>query len=114
MKSMRMLGNQIQRLAQERDTPPQETGRILDCSEEQVFAIYEGRVFPSFDQLEKLAEVFQTTVGQLLDGDAEDYERSVVHCMGQFSDSQNREEILDIIDDYLTLKTAVDSEGLYS
>ena len=35
------------------------------------------------------------------------YEREVVHCMNSFSNSANREKVLDIIDNYMDIKDAL-------
>lgn len=107
MKSMRVLGSMIEKMAHEHQCTLADMGQVLDCTIDQVKAMYKGRVFPSFPQLEQLASRFSTTVDVLLAGDEEHYEKNVVHCMGNFDRPENREYILDIIDDYLRLKDAV-------
>lgn len=107
MKSMRVLGNMIEKLAQENNATPENMGQLLHCTADQVKAMYKGRIFPSFEQLNQLATYFSTTIDALLDGDEQHYKNSVVHCMGAFERPDDRELILDIIDDYLRLKDAV-------
>lgn len=109
MKNMRVLGNMIEKLALQKQDTLEDMGQVLDCTPNQVKAMYKGRVFPSFAQLNRLADYFGTTVDVLLNGDEEYYENNVVHCMGDFQNPENRENILDIIDDYLRLKEAVNS-----
>ena len=54
-----------------------------------------------------MAEQFNVSVQQLLEGDLEHYNRTVAHCMNQFQKAEHREEILDILDDYLDIVDAV-------
>lgn len=107
MKKMRILGDMIQKLVQEKEKTSDDISKILGCNIEQVEDIYKGRLFLSFSQLEKLAEYLGVTVDILLKGDIAHYEKTVVHCVGEFKNSENREKILDIIDDYLRLKNMV-------
>lgn len=109
MKGMRMLGNMIQKLAQEQGKTLEDMSRLLECRTEQVRGVYKGLLFLSFSQLEKVAEYLGVTVNVLLEGDIDHYEKTVVHCVGEFTNPENREKILDIIDDYISLKNAVDT-----
>lgn len=104
MKDLRLLGNMIKKLSQEQHVKLESA---LGWSEDQVAAIFDGRVFPSFHELEKLASIFKVSVPELLHGDESYYEQNVVHCMGSFENPDNREAILDIIDDYIMLQKAV-------
>ena len=107
MKSMRVLGDMIEKLALESNSTPDDMSRVLHCEPEQVVAMYKGRIFPSFAQMQQLADYFHSTIDALLDGDEEHYQNNVVHCMGKFEHPENREFILDIIDDYLRLQESV-------
>ena len=107
MKDMRIFGNMIEKLTLEKNDTSQKLGELLGCPEEQILALYKGLIFPSFEQLDQLATHFEVTIDEILSGDEAYYKQNVVHNMGQFEDSENREKILDIIDDYLSLKSAV-------
>lgn len=107
MQKARMLGNYIQQLADEQEIAIPELGALLGCTEYQVEALMKGRYFVSFPQLSKLANKFGVTVNDLLAGNSEHYNKTVVHCMNQFRNTENREFILDIIDDYLDIAEAV-------
>lgn len=107
MEDLRLMGSMIQKLATENGDTPNQLSTILGCSQEAIIALYKGRMFLSFAQLEQLAEHFGVTVEALLTGDDAYYTQNVVHCMGKFEDPRNREEILDIIDDYLNLKASI-------
>ena len=103
MKDLRMLGSMIKKLSQENDISINELREVFQCSSEQIYAIFEGRLFPSFEELQIFSKKTGTTVSDLLQGDEEYYNKRVVHCMGKFENKNNREKILDIIEDYLTL-----------
>ena len=107
MKDMRILGNMIEKLAADRKVPAEELAKQIRCTPGQVAQLFKGRLLLAFDQLDALAAYFQVPVDTLLNGDPEHYQKTVVDCMGEFSDEKHREEILDIIDDYLDLCRAV-------
>lgn len=107
MKDMRVLGKTIEKLAVEHHVTAGDLGKMIHCSADQVALLFKGRLFLAFDQLTLIADQFQVSVDDLLDGDMDYYNKTVVECMGEFSDDKNREEILDIIDDYLDLRNAV-------
>lgn len=108
MQRARMLGNYIQELAEKKDVSISDLSALLDCEEHQVKSLLKGRSFATFQQLSALAERFGVSVTDLLDGDEVYYNRTVVHCMNHFQNPQNRETILDIIDDYMDILDAVD------
>lgn len=107
MREARMLGNYIDRLAKSEGLSISDLSRILDCSENQVLSLIKGRAFASFPQISRLASALGKGVGQLLAGDESGYNASVVHCMNDFQDPNNREMILDLIDDYVDIVDAV-------
>lgn len=107
MQEARMLGSYVQYLAGQKNISVPELGKILSCSENQVLSFFRGRAFASFDRLSSLAEALGTTVDILLDGDETIYNESVVHCMNDFDNPDNREKILDLIDNYMDILDAV-------
>ena len=107
MQESRMLGNYVSELAEKNNMSVSDLSKILDCSEKQVYSFIKGRSYASFKQLSGLAKTFNTTVGELLKGDKKTYDENVVHCMGPFNDTDNREKILDIIDDYIDIVDAL-------
>lgn len=110
MKDMRMLGNMVHKLSDEKGFSAKAIADKINSSEKKVWAFYKGRAIPSFDQLSILAELFHVSIDELLSGDAAHYNESVVHCMNDFSNTNNREMILDIIDDYFDVYNAVVSQ----
>ena len=103
MKDLRLLGSTIRKFSQEKHIHIED---ILKCSADEAASILDGRVFPEYSSLLQLSEAFGIGVSELLNGDEEYYNNNFVHCMGNFDDLNNREEILDIIDDYLVLLDA--------
>lgn len=110
MQSARMFGSYVELLAEENNLPLSDLSRALGCSVFQVKLILKGRAYASFSQVSKLAELFHTTIESLLAGDPERYNATVVHCMNNFQNPQNREKILDFIDDYVDVINAVDMQ----
>lgn len=109
MKETRALGNYVQRLAKSKNISEDELGLILNCSSNQIYSFFKGRAYASFQQLIIIADYLNTTVDDLLNGDIESYNSSVVHCMNDFQNPDNREKILDIIDDYIDIVDALEN-----
>ncbi len=107
MKEARMLGFRVGKYADESNVSTFELSEVANCSETQMRAFLKGRVFMSFDQLSAMAKRLGVAVSALLSGRENEYNLSVVHCMNEFEDSQNREKILDIIDEYMDLLDSI-------
>lgn len=107
MKNARMLGNYAEYLARQRGISVSHLSKLLSCSETQVQAFFKGRAFPSYNQLSILAKALGTMPKRLMAGDEQVYSETVVHCHGAFSNPNNREKILEIIDDYMDINDAV-------
>lgn len=110
MQGARMLGNYVDYLAKKKNIPCSDLAELLECSEHQVSSFLKGRLHASFPQMLKLAQKLDSTVDRLLDGDEVIYKQTVVECMNDFDQDKNREEILDIIDNYIDLCDAVSEE----
>lgn len=107
MQKARMLGNYVQCLADEKGLSISDLAEVLDCEPLQVRSFLKGRSYASYEQISALSKRLDTTVGQLLSGDENLYSATVVRCMNRFDDSQKREFILDLIDDYVDIVDAV-------
>lgn len=107
MQKARMLGNNVQWLADRENVSIEELSSLLNCSENQMRAFFKGRTFASYPQIQILAKKLGVSVATLLEGNEDVYKRTVVHCMNSFDDDSNREKILDIIDDYMDVLNAV-------
>ena len=109
MQEARMLGNYVAYLAKINGLSNSDLSGILGCTEDRVYSFIKGRAFASFSQLSSLANAFDVSIDKLLVGDKEHYNETVVHCMNDFHDTSRREEILDLIDNYIDIVDAVDA-----
>lgn len=109
MQRTRMVGNYVEHLAKERGISNAALCETLACDQTSLLAFLKGRRLASFPQLSALAETLGVSAAELIEGDAGQYEKTVVHCMNQFSKADHREEILDLIDDYLDVLDAVEA-----
>lgn len=107
MQKARMMGNRLRQLAEKNKVPVSELSALLGCSEVQVKSLFAGRSFASFEQISTLANRFHVSIADILAGDTEHYNQTVAHCMNQFGNTENRERILDIIDDYMDILDAI-------
>ena len=103
MQKARMIGNYVEHLAQAQNLSVHDISSVLGCSDAQINEFFKGRFFLNYAQLNHLAEKLQVNVHDILAGYPEQYSATVVHCMNEFDDANNREQILDLIDDYLDI-----------
>lgn len=109
MQEARMLGNYVEHLARIKGLSISELSEILGCTEDRTYSFIKGRAFASFSQLSNLATAFGVSIDRLLAGDTDSYNATVVHCMNDFHDTNKREEILDLIDNYIDIVDAVNA-----
>ena len=109
MKDIRMIGSTISKLSSESNLNESQLSEILNCSETDIKSVCKGRKMLSFNQLKILSEKFNVSVADILKGDESYYRSNVVHCMNNFSNQENREKILDIIDDYIDISEAINN-----
>lgn len=95
MKQARRLGSYIEELSIKNNITPIQLSELLNCSEHFIQRFFKGRALPTFPQMKLLANTLGVTVGDLL-GDS------------NYVYDDNREMILDIIDDYMDLYEAVE------
>ena len=107
MQQARMLGYRVQKIADSCNVSPLELSEVIGCNEIQMKSFLKGRAYISFEQLSLLADKLQIEVPSLLLGDDEGYNKAIVHCMNDFDDPNNRETILDIIDEYMDILDSV-------
>jgi transcriptional regulator with XRE-family HTH domain len=107
MQQARMLGYRVQKIANSCNVSPLELSKVIECSETQIKSFFKGRSYISFEQLSLLAKKLNVDISAFLTGDDEGYNSSVVHCMNDFDDPNNREIILDIIDEYMDVLDSV-------
>lgn len=108
MKQARMLGSYVEELAKRNSVPLANLEEILNCDNHKLRMFFKGRTFASFSQMQALANLLNVSVGDLLEGDEESYKANVIDCNQEFDNDDNKEMILDIIDDYIDLYEAVE------
>lgn len=107
MQKARMLSNYVEYLADKKGLSFSDLGNAIGCDEQKVYSFVKGRSFASFSQISALAKLLGASVTELLSENLEHYNQTVVDCMNEFQDTQNREKILDLIDDYIDVVDAV-------
>lgn len=101
MREARIIGNYVQELATKKCITKEELAKKLNCTEYDILKFFKGLSFPSFAQLCSLSDILNVSVEKLMDGDVEVYNSTVVHCMNDFENVENRELILDILENYI-------------
>ena len=100
MKYFRMVGNYIENLAKQNNIKPTDLAQLLSCSEDKIYLLYRGLVYPSIPQLNKIAEFFSVNLEDILNGDEELYKRTFVH-------GDHSEKALDLIEDYISIRSVI-------
>lgn len=108
MKSMRMIGSYVEELAKRNNITAAYLGSVLNCPELFIKRFFKGRAFLTFPRLGVVADMFNVPLSNLIEGDEESYRKNVVNCNQEFDNDDNREIILDIIDDYIDLYEVVE------
>ena len=107
MRNARLLGNYVEQLSKKKNLTVSDLSSILKCTESQVRAFFKGLAYASFDQLTALSDALEVGIEDLLNGDKEIYRQTVVHYMNDFQEEENREQILDLIEDYIDIYNSV-------
>ena len=112
MKQARMLGSYVEELAKRNNVPLASLEEILNCDDHKLRRFFKGRTFASFSQMQAVANLLNVSILDLLEGDKESYKANIVHCNQNFDNDDNREKILDIINDYMDLYEAVELDRM--
>ena len=107
MQQARMLGCRVEKISASCNVSPLDLSKVIGCSEIQIKSFFKGRAYISFDQLSKLADHLKIEISDLFCMNESDYNKAVVHCMNEFDHPDNRETILDIIDEYMDVLDSV-------
>lgn len=81
---------------------------VLGITPQELKKLYRGRLFLTGSDLEKVAEVCGVSAESLVNADPAEYDAKAVDCMSDFDDREHREMILNLIDDYIDAKEALD------
>ena len=82
MQKARMLGNNVQWLADKKNVSIEELSSLLNCSENQMRAFFKGRTFASYPQIQILAKKLGVSVATLLKGNEDVYKVAVWYKNG--------------------------------
>ncbi len=110
MQELRLMGNYIQKLMIENHSTIKDISKYLDISEDVVSKFLQGRLFLTFGQLEEIALFFNVRLEKIFNGDLDYYNKTIVKSNGNSLSENDREFILDVIDDFLTLKEEVNKK----
>ena len=106
MKNMRIIGSKIEERVKELGLSSEEASAKLGCELLQYYELTKGLMMPTYELLSHFAKCLSINEDDLLDGNTRYYDENFVHPMGEFTIPEEREKILDIIEDYLKLRTA--------
>jgi transcriptional regulator with XRE-family HTH domain len=109
MKELRLFSNMLTKLRNEKNITLETLKEELGCSDDRFYAMLNGYTMPTLEQLNKLAALFEIEPEAIFKGDLAYYETTAVHCMSDFTNPESREEMLDIIEDYISLTSAINN-----
>ena len=101
---LRRLGSNIEKASRENYKRVEDFANAINLSVRDVHRLFEGRLIVSPFQLKAISEKVNTPVRELLDISGK---YTLVECMGSFKDEQNKDKILDLIDNYIDLVEAI-------
>lgn len=112
MRKARIMGSYIRYLAEKKGITNSELASILNCTETNIYELYRGLVYPSYGQMLVLSNKIGISVKEIVEANEELYNSSLNEELGEFSNNDNREELLDIIENYIDLAKAVQKKRL--
>lgn len=102
LSTLRDLGYRISLAINEKNR--NELLNRLDFSEVDLKKLEQGRLSLTPRQLDDVSEILNLSKEELLDYTDNTCYQNMVHCMSCFSNQENCNKILDIIDSYIDLK----------
>lgn len=109
MKTQRIMGYTMKKYMLESKLTYEDVAAQMGWNSSDVRQVMSGRKMISLPQIKQMAKVFKVPYEDIINGDVVYYNDSIVHCMNPFVNIENREKILDIIEDYLDVYEAVNS-----
>lgn len=104
MDRSRMLGRNIQLDMEKKGIPEDVFASKLGYTISELKKMLEGKMIIAKSDLENIAKCLGETYAELICArDTEEYE-AIFDCMGSFSDEENEDKILNLIDMYIELK----------
>lgn len=93
MRYARIIGQKIKQLCEKNNVSTSELCKKMNYSEYDLQCLFSGQKYASFQQLVEISDVLQVSVSEII------AERDV--------DISGKDEILDIIDEYIDIKNSV-------
>lgn len=110
MRNVRVTGAAIERAVVKRGVQRQ-LREALGLTEQEEKRLYLGMLLLPYRDVCKVAELCQVPVELLVEPDPKEHEAHMTQQYGAFTDPENREFILDLIEDYITIKNSVCTHG---
>lgn len=107
MQKARRMGAHIKYLAEQKGVSNKELASVLGCTETNVLEFYQGWVYPSYGQMLALSKKLNVSINEIVNPNEALYNSLMEEELGEFSDVNNREKILDIIENYYDLAKAI-------
>ena len=104
MDRSRMLGRNIQLDMEKLGIPEMEFASKLGYSLSELRKLLEGKMLIARSDLERIAMQLNESYEELTRVRTKDEYEAIFDCMGSFSDDENEDKILDLIDMYIELK----------
>ena len=111
MKEIRSLGNTIGYLSSQNGVTVEDLSHVLNRPVDEIKRSLAGRSIFSYQQLEKIADKLQVKVDDLFTEMPQNDLVCNMDCMNAFVNPDHREEIIDMIYDYLDVYDHVYSSG---
>lgn len=110
----RIFGNNLQVFLKRKNIQPERFAEQLGYSVQEVRRMMDARLFLTMEEKENIAHALDVTVDsfyQVLDDKT--YEKAgCLECRGEFSQPENKKEILDLFDIYCDIQELLAEEGL--
>ena len=107
MRYSRIIGQNILLAMNENNISMSYMLENLDYTEKDMYRIIEGVTLIDSQELDNIADVLGVDVDELSTPRDEAQYREIMHCMGEYHNSSNKDKILDYIDLYIKLAEVV-------
>lgn len=107
MRNMRLIGSNIEKCTKQMGLSPEQASIRLGCTREQYITLTKGLMIPTYELLMHYVKSLPISEEELTSSDSSYYDKNFVLAMGEFTILDEREKILDIIEDYQRLISAV-------
>lgn len=108
MSYSRVIGRNIELVLNQKGVSMCEFAEKLGYSEMDFHKILEGVLMIGGREIKEIATHLGIALEELTRVREEDEYRTLIHCMGNYEDPENKDRILDYIDMYIELEEAVE------